>query len=115
MHFGVGSSVNRFLLSEMGRVGRGFARYIDPTENPNEVAIKFAHKLESPILTDISIDWKKLKVSEVTPKIIPDLFSGDSIRIQGKYEGEGLETIQVKGKVRGKNGALPLQLKFTKG
>ena len=112
--FGVGSSVNRFLLSEMGRVGRGFARYIDPTENPNEVAIKFAHKLESPILTDISIDWKKLKVSEVTPKIIPDLFSGDSIRIQGKYEGEGLETIQVKGKVRGKNGALPLQLNLPK-
>ena len=43
--FGVGSSVNRFLLSEMARVGRGFARYIDPTENPDEVAIKLAHKL----------------------------------------------------------------------
>ena len=54
--FGVGSSVNRFLLSEMARVGRGFARYIDPTENPDEVAITLAHKLESPLLTDISID-----------------------------------------------------------
>ena len=112
--FGVGTSVNRFLLSEMGRVGRGFARYIDPTENPNEVAIKLAHKLESPILTDISIDWRKLKVSDVTPQIIPDLFSGDSIRIQGKYEGEGLETIQVQGKVRGKNGSLPLLLNLPK-
>ena len=112
--FGVGTSVNRFLLSEMGRVGRGFARYIDPTENPNEVAIKLAHKLESPILTDISIDWRKLKVSDVTPQIIPDLFSGDSIRIQGKYEGLGLETIQVQGKVRGKNGSLPLLLNLPK-
>ena len=112
--FGVGSSVNRFLLSEMARVGRGFARYIDPTENPDEVAITLAHKLESPLLTDISIDWKKLKVSEVTPEIIPDLFSGDSIRIQGKFKGEGLETIQVRGKVRGRNASLPLQLNLPK-
>ncbi len=75
--FGVGTSVNRYLLSEMGRVGRGFARYIDPTENPDEVAIRLAHKLETPILTDIPIDWNKLKVSDVTPEIIPDLFAGD--------------------------------------
>lgn len=112
--FGVGSGVNRYLLSEMGRIGRGFARYIDPTENSEQVAIKLAQKLESPVLTDISIDWKKLNVSEVTPEIIPDLFSGDSIRIQGKYEGDGLETIQVKGKVGGRKSSLPLQLNLSK-
>ena len=99
--FGVGTSVNRYLLSEMGRIGHGFARYIDPTENSEEVAIKFARTLSSPLLTDISIDWNKLNVSEVTPEIIPDLFSGDSIRIQGKYEGPGLQTIRVNGKVQG--------------
>ena len=108
--FGIGTSVNRYLLSEMGRVGRGFARYIDPTEDPEEAAIKLAHKLETPVLTDISIDWKQLKVSEVTPEVIPDLFAGDSIRIQGKFEGEGLGTVQVKGKVKGRKASLPLQL-----
>ena len=112
--FGVGAGVNRYLLSEMGRIGRGFARYIDPTEDSEQVAIKLAKKLESPVLTDISIDWKNLKVSEVTPEIIPDLFSGDSIRIQGKFEGEGLETIQVKGNVRGRKSSLPLQLNLSK-
>jgi len=91
-------------------VGRGFARYIDPTEHPEEAAIKLAHKLETPVLTDIVIDWKQLKVSEVTPEVIPDLFAGDSIRIQGKFEGEGLGTVQVKGKVKGRKASLPLQL-----
>ena len=108
--FGVGTSVNRYLLSEMGRIGHGFARYIDPTENSEEVAMKFARTLSSPLLTDISIDWNKLNVSEVTPEIIPDLFSGDSIRIQGKYEGSGLQTIRVNGKVQGREASLPLQL-----
>ena len=28
--FGVGASVNRFLLTEMGRAGRGFSRFMDP-------------------------------------------------------------------------------------
>jgi len=108
--FGVGTSVNRYLLSEMGRIGHGFARYIDPNESSEEVAIKFARTLSSPLLTDISIDWNKLSVSEVTPEIIPDLFSGDSIRIQGKYEGTGLQTIRVNGKVQGREASLPLQV-----
>ena len=47
--FGVGTSVNRYLLSEMGRIGHGFARYIDPTENSEEVAIKLARTLSSPV------------------------------------------------------------------
>ncbi len=31
--FGVGSGVNRYLLDELGRVGRGFTRYFDPTKD----------------------------------------------------------------------------------
>ena len=44
---GVGTSVNRFLLSEMGRAGRGFSRYIDPTELPEEAAIHLAKKIKN--------------------------------------------------------------------
>ncbi|MDH5763992.1 MAG: VIT and VWA domain-containing protein [Nitrospinota bacterium] len=107
--FGVGTSVNRFLLSEMGKKGRGFARFLDPTENGNEVAMELAGKLESPVLTDIHIDWGELQVSEVTPSVIPDLFAGDSIRVLGKIEGKGTHTVQVKGRVRGRQASLPLQ------
>ena len=107
--FGVGTSVNRFLLAEMGRAGRGFARFMDPTEDAEEVAQELANKLESPVLTDINIDWGDLKVSEMTPAIIPDLFAGDSIRILGKIEGSGTHTVQVKGRVRGRQASLQVQ------
>ena len=107
--FGVGTSVNRYLLSEMGRKGRGFARFMDPTEDAEEVARELAGKLESPVLTGISIDWGNLKVSQVTPAVIPDLFVGDSIRVLGKIDGSGAHTIQVKGQVRGKQASLPIQ------
>jgi Ca-activated chloride channel family protein len=61
------------------------------------------------VLTDISIDWGELKVSQVTPAVIPDLFAGDSIRVLGKIEGSGTHTVEVKGRVRGRQASLPIQ------
>jgi Ca-activated chloride channel homolog len=113
--FGVGTSVNRYLLAEMGRKGRGFARFMDPTEDAEEVALELADKLASPVLTGINIDWGELQVSEVTPAVIPDLFAGDSIRILGKIKGSGTHTVQVKGKVRGQQASLPIQAVLTDG
>ena len=108
--FGVGTGVNRYLLDEMGRAGRGFARYLDPTEDPDDVAIALARKLESPVLTDINIDWGDMQVEDITPNVIPDLFAGDTIRIQGRFKGQGTHIINVQGKVRGHEGTLPLQI-----
>ncbi|MGB1539330.1 MAG: VIT and vWA domain-containing protein, partial [Rickettsiales bacterium] len=96
--FGIGTSVNRYLLSEMGRAGRGFARFIDPTEDTEDVAIELANKLESPVLTDIAIEWDGILAGHVTPAVIPDLFAGDSIRVQGRFEGSGEHTIKVHGR-----------------
>lgn len=76
---GVGSSVNRYLLDEMGRAGRGFARYIDPTQSSSEVAVQLANRLETPVLTDITIDWGDTQAQNITPSTLPDLFAGDSL------------------------------------
>jgi Ca-activated chloride channel family protein len=105
---GVGTSVNRFLLEEMAQQGRGSARFIDPTEKADDVAIQLAGKLESPVLTDISIDWGDLTVSDTTPAKIPDLFAGGAMRIQGKYAQSGQHTIKVNGLVNGRKAQLPI-------
>lgn len=106
--FGVGTSVNRFLLEEMANKGRGFARFIDPTEKADDVAIQLAGKLESPVLTDITIDWGDLQVSDISPSHIPDLFAGGAVRIQGKYRQSGQHTIKVAGLVNGRKAVLPI-------
>ncbi len=108
--FGVGSSVNRYLLSEMARRGRGFARYIDPTETGLEAANDLAARLDMPVLTDIRIDWGNLAPSEVTPAIIPDLFAGDSLRLMGRFTGQRSGTIVVHGNVNGRPARLPVQV-----
>lgn len=107
---GVGTSVNRYLLEEMARAGRGQARFIDPTEQPEETAIALAAKLETPVLTDISIDWGKLNPTDIAPVSIPDLFAGDNIRIQGRYAKPGNYTIRVNGKIGARKASLPLNV-----
>ena len=112
--FGVGTSVNRYLLSEMARKGRGFARFIDPTEDVNEVAVELAVRLEAPVLTDIEVDWGTLNATDITPSQIPDLFKGDSLRLMAKsarpLEAGSSHTVTLKGMSNGRKASMPLTL-----
>lgn len=100
--FGVGTAVNRYLIVEMARLGRGISRIIDPTAGGQEQAVAFADRLRSPVLTDIEIDWGGPVPENVTPALIPDLFDGDSIRVQGQLNGTAGRTIKVGGRVNGR-------------
>ncbi|HEY0973271.1 MAG TPA: VIT domain-containing protein [Solimonas sp.] len=104
--FGVGAGVNRFLLDELGRTGRGFTRYMDPTEDTAHVVAELTDRLQSPVLTDIEIDWNGLAVADVMPQRIPDLFAGDSIRVQGRYLKPGVGTVRIHGNSRGRRATL---------
>lgn len=111
--FGIGSSVNRYLLSEMARRGRGYARYIDPTETSFEAARDFANRLDMPVLTNISIDWGNLRPEGVTPAIIPDLFAGDSLRVMGRFTGSREATVTVRGETNGRAASLPVRVRLS--
>lgn len=111
--FGVGAAVNRYLVSEMARLGRGISRIIDPTLNSQEEAVKFAARLDMPVLTDIKIDWGTLAPKEVTPAVLPDLFAGDSLRVQGRFTSGGEHTVRVLGNVNGREVKLPLKLNLS--
>lgn len=100
--FGVGSSVNRYLLDRMARVGRGKVTYCRQDEDPQEKVELFYERIAKPYLMDIEIDWNGLEVTEVYPQRIPDLFAAQPVIIHGRYTKSGSATIKVSGKVRGK-------------
>jgi Ca-activated chloride channel family protein len=111
--FGVGTSVNRYLLAEMARMGRGFARFIDPAKDVNDAAIALARRLEAPLLTDIEVDWGELNISGITLQKIPDLFKGDSLRLMArsfdKQVPPGTYDITVKGISNGRKAIMPIR------
>ena len=101
--FGIGSSVNRFLLDGMAKYGRGEVEYVALNDDGSAAARRFHERVRNPLLTDISIDWNGLPVADVYPKSIPDLFSAKPVILAGRYTGSGKGMIRLKGKMSGRD------------
>jgi Ca-activated chloride channel family protein len=101
--FGIGSSVNRFLLDKMAEEGRGEVEYVSLKDDGSLAARRFHERVRSPLLTDISVDWAGLSVADVYPKRIPDLFSAKPVILSGRYTGGGRGVIRLKGKISGRD------------
>lgn len=99
--FGIGSSVNRFLLDKLAEHGRGEVEYVGLNDDGSEAARRFHERVQHPLLTDLSVDWNGLDVSEVYPKRLPDLFSAKPLVLTGRYMTPGRGTIRLRGKVAG--------------
>jgi Ca-activated chloride channel family protein len=100
--FGVGQSPNRYLLDHMARMGQGCAAYLSLNDNADDVMAKYFARISHPALTDLSIDWGGMQVSDVYPAKLPDLFVGRPVVITGRYQGNpDHATVRVRGKVGG--------------
>lgn len=107
---GVGSSVNRFLVEGLARVGRGAATVVGPGEQPTAVVDEFYESIDRPVLTDISIDWGGLDVEDIAPVRLPDLFAGQPLVVHGRYKGALAGEVKVRGKLGGADVELPVKL-----
>jgi len=111
--FGIGSSVNRYLLDNMAKYGRGEVEYVSLNDDGSAAARRFHERVRNPLLTDISIDWNGLQVSDVYPKAIPDLFSAKPVIVSGRYSGNGRGTIRLRGKMAGRDFVREIPVDFS--
>ena len=96
--FGVGSAVNRYLLEEMARIGRGAVQVVRPDEDTRAATAKFHERIARPLLTDVRIDWAGLDVRDQVPAAIPDLFLGQPLVVAARYgrAGGGVVTVHAR-------------------
>ncbi|HSK78484.1 MAG TPA: VIT domain-containing protein, partial [Thermoanaerobaculia bacterium] len=95
--FGIGSSVNRYLIEGMARAGQGEPFVATDAGEAKAVAKKFKEYVRSPALTDIAVDMEGFGAYDVEPSSIPDLFADRPLVIFGKWRGEASGTIRVTG------------------
>lgn len=112
---GFGTSPNRYLLDNMAKYGRGEVDYALNTVDMSVVANRFHERVRSPLLTDISIDWSNLPVTDIYPQRIPDLFSAKPLVLSGRYLQGATGTIVLQGKMAGENFVrqIPVELPAT--
>ena len=99
--FGIGTSVNHFLLDNMAKYGRGEVDYVSLKDDGSAAARRFHERVRRPLLTDVAIDWGGLPVSEVYPQRVPDLFAAKPVVLTGRFVGPASGTIHLRGKMAG--------------
>ncbi|MGM0568622.1 MAG: VIT domain-containing protein [Elusimicrobiota bacterium] len=101
--FGVGYNVNTHLLDELAWDNRGSSDYVQPSEDIEVTVSSFYRKISEPILSEPEIEINGIKISEVYPRDLPDIFKGTRLVTAGRYEGNGKSKIVLSGKINGKS------------
>ena len=96
--FGIGTSVNRFLIEGVARAGMAEPFIVTEESEADGVADKFREYVESPVLTDIKVRANGFDIYDVNPVNFPDLLAQRPIVMFGKWRGPATGTIELTGK-----------------
>lgn len=99
--FGIGSAVNRFLIEHMGKTGRGAVAFLGPNDEAAQIMEDFFERISHPALTELHVDWGGMRVAEIFPNQLPDLFVGHPLIVTGRFRGNPNTPIRFSGNAGG--------------
>lgn len=78
---GIGSAPNSFFMRKAADFGRGSFTYIANVAETQQRMSELFTKLESPMSSDIEIQWPAAAVVESYPQRVPDLYAGEPVLV----------------------------------
>jgi Ca-activated chloride channel family protein len=96
--FGIGGSVNRYLIEGVAKAGMGEPFIVTDETEAGAIANKFREYIQTPVLTDIHVRSVGFDTYDVNPMNFPDLFAQRPIVLFGKWRGPLAGTIELTGK-----------------
>jgi Ca-activated chloride channel family protein len=111
--FGVGDDVNATLLDRLAESTRAVSSYVRPEEDIEVKVSSLYAKISHPVLTDLELSaGDGVKLQEVYPGKLPDLFHGGQVVVLGRYTGSGHKAITLRGKVGGQKREFVYEMNF---
>jgi Ca-activated chloride channel family protein len=96
--FGIGGSVNRFLIEGVAKAGLGEPFIVTQPEEAADAAARLRRYIDTPVLTGIGVTFTGFEVYDVDPSTIPDLFASRPIVVIGKWRGPAVGSIEISGR-----------------
>lgn len=111
--FGIGTEININLLDKIAQNSGGTGDYVAPNEEIIQRIATFYDKVRYPVLSNIQLNvGQGIRIHDMYPKTIPDLFRGGQIAMFGRYRGQGNVAIFLKGTVGGQQKQYVYETKF---
>ena len=95
--FGIGSAVNRYLMEGIAAIGQGEPFIVTDEDEADKTAEKFRTYIQSPVLTDIKVDFEGFDTYDVEPAVLSTLYAQKPLVLLGKWKGEAKGTIKISG------------------
>jgi Ca-activated chloride channel family protein len=96
--FGIGSSVNRYLIEGVAKAGMGEPFIVTEEAEAPTIAKRFKQYIQSPVLTNIKVQSSGFDMYDINPLHIPDLLAQRPLILFGKWRGPVAGTIELTGK-----------------
>jgi Ca-activated chloride channel homolog len=102
--FGIGTDVNTHLLDRIASSTRAVSQYVLPKEDIEVKVRSFYSKIRDPVLSNLSLSFTNpsIRVTQLLPSTLPDLFNGDMLVVFGRYSGSGAAAARITGTFNGK-------------
>ena len=100
--FGVGNEINTHLLDKLTDATKAWRTYVSEEEDIEIKISNFYDKIQSPVLSDLQLDFENIEVYQTYPKDLPDLFQGANLLVFGRYKNDGTAKVTLTGKLNGK-------------
>jgi Ca-activated chloride channel family protein len=95
--FGIGSSVNRYLIEGVAHAGSGEPFIVTDPKEAAGAAERLRHYIDAPVLTDIEVTFPGFDVYDVEPGRIADLFASRPVIVFGKWRGNAAGAVEISG------------------
>ncbi len=95
--FGVGDDVDTVLLDTLATEHHGATTYVRPGDSLDTAVASFYGSISTPVLTDLDLQIDGIRVEELFPLPLPDLFAGSQMVVVGRYREGGTGTISLTG------------------
>jgi len=96
--FGIGGSVNRYLIEGVARAGQGEPFIVTTPDEAGAEGDRFRRYIESPVLTNIKVSYQGFEAYDVEPEAQADLFAERPVVLFGKWRGSKQGQIEVSGR-----------------
>jgi Ca-activated chloride channel family protein len=98
--FGVGDDVNATFLDSLSEQSRALSTYVRESEDISDKVSGLYAKISNPVLTNLKLSvGGDVKLAEVYPPQLPDLFHGTQLVVLGRYSGKGHVAVKLSGNV----------------
>ena len=101
--FGVGYDVNVRLLDKLVDENGGKSDYVKPKEPVEGKITSLYNKIKNPVMMNLTVRVDHLRIRDMYPRELGDLFDGDQIVLVGRYDARDAASLAGDGDTRKTN------------